>query len=230
MPDFRAHDQPPDPLADSRRSLAAGIALRIEAMILDGTIAPGERINEVRLSASLHVSRAPVREACRRLERHGLVEVRPNLGTFVCTLDARDIADLYDLRANLEDLVGRRAAERIDDGRLAALAAVFTELEREAQAGRSREYFLANRRFHDLIVAATGSRHLDDAYAGVTKRLALYRIGHLARGSDLLISLEEHRRILAALRARDATAAGRALADHCRSGYHRHLGQTAAAP
>ena len=139
MPDFRAHDQPPDPLADSRRSLAAGIALRIEAMILDGTIAPGERINEVRLSASLHVSRAPVREACRRLERHGLVEVRPNLGTFVCTLDARDIADLYDLRANLEDLVGRRAAERIDDGRLAALAAVFTELEREAQAGRSRE-------------------------------------------------------------------------------------------
>jgi DNA-binding GntR family transcriptional regulator len=213
-----------DPLADSRRSLATGVGERIEALILGGDLKPGQRINEVRLAAELRVSRAPIREACRRLERHGLVEMRPNRGAFVCTLDARDIAELYDLRAALEDLVGRRAAERCDAARLDQLAAMVAEMARLAGASPSREYFLANQRFHAAIVAAAASRHLADAYAGAAKRLALYRIGHQASPADMATSLAEHQGILAALRARDPAAAGRALADHCRSGYHRHLG------
>jgi DNA-binding GntR family transcriptional regulator len=218
-------DSAPDPLADSRRSLALGVGERIEALILGGELKPGQRINEVHLAAALRVSRAPVREACRRLERHGLVEMRPNLGAFVCTLDARDIAELYDLRAALEDLVGRRAAERCDAARLGQLDAVMAEMaDLAAAGGPSRDYFLTNQRFHALIVAAAASRHLAEAYAGATKRLALYRIGQVACPADMAASLTEHRGILAALRARDPAAAGRVLADHCRSGYHRHLG------
>ena len=216
-----------DPLADSRRSLATGVSARIEEMILSGALRPGERINESRLGAALRVSRAPIREACRRLERHGLVEVRPNHGAFICTLDGRDIADLYDLRTALEDLVGRRAAERFDEPRLGRLDALHDELAGHAAAGDSRAYYLANQGFHALIVATAGSRHIADAYAGVAKRLALYRIGRLAPREDLAASLAEHARIRDALRARDAAAAGRALADHCRSGYLRHFGPAA---
>lgn len=215
-------DNAPDPLADSRRSLATGVGERIEALILAGGLKPGQRINEVRLAAELRVSRAPIREACRRLERHGLIEVRPNRGAFVCELDASGIAELYDLRAALEDLVGRRAAERCDQGRLAALAALVEEMAALAAADDSHGYFLANHRFHAQIVAAAASRHLADAYAGATKRLALYRIGQRAGSEDLAASLAEHRAIHAALAARDPAAAGRALADHCRAGYHRH--------
>lgn len=214
-----------DPLADARRSLARGVGERIEEMILSGELKPGERINESHLGAALRVSRAPVREACRRLERHGLVEVRPNLGTFVCTLGTQDIAELYEIRIALEDLVGRRAAARIDDATMERLDDWLVQMERHAAAGRSRDYFRVNQRLHAAIVEVAGSRHLADAYAGVVKRLGLYRIGHRASDDDLRASLDEHARILAALRARDPAAAGAALAAHCRNGYDRHLRQ-----
>lgn len=215
---------PSDPLADSRRSLATGVSQRIEAMILAGQIRPGERINESRLGAALKVSRAPVREALRRLERHGLIETRPNLGSFVATLDVHDISELYDIRIALEELVGRRAAERLDPVRLARLDEVMARLDVHVASGSSKDYYLDNLGFHSVIVEAAASRHLADAYAGVVKRLALYRIGNPATPADMAASLAEHRSIVAALRRRDPTAAGQALADHCRSGYHRHFG------
>lgn len=212
-----------DPLADSRRSLATGISRRIEELILGGELKPGERINEVRLAATLKVSRAPVREALRRLERHGLVETRPNFGSYVVVLDRQDIAELYDIRIALEELVGRRAAERMDPVRLARLEAELARCAACAAAGDSRGYYRANLDLHAVIVAAAGSRHLADAYAGVVKRLAVCRIGNPASAADMRTSLAEHQAVVEALRRRDPTAAGQALGDHCRSGFHRHL-------
>lgn len=216
-----------DPLAGSRRSLATGISARIEEMILAGDLKPGQRINESHLGAALRVSRAPVREACRRLERHGLVLTKPNRGTFVCRLDEQDVADLYDLRIALEELVGRRAATRIGADRLGELHDVLERLRAIAAAGGSRDYYRVNLRFHDIIVAAAGSEHIADAYHGVTKRLAIHRIGSVASPADLAASLAEHEAIAAALAAHDAAAAGQALAEHCRRGHRRHLGRSA---
>lgn len=212
-----------DPLADARRSLARGLSERIESMILTGELQPGQRINESHLAAALRVSRAPIREACRRLERHGLVEVRPNLGTFVCTLDDEDIAELYEIRIALEELLGRRAAQRIDEAALRELEACLLRLAEHSAASDSHAYYLANQRFHAVIVAAAGSRHLADAYAGAAKRLAIYRIGQRASAEDMRVSYAEHASIVAALRAHDANAAGEALAEHCRRGVERHL-------
>lgn len=212
-----------DPLADARRSLARGLSERIEAMILTGELKPGQRINESHLAAALRVSRAPIREACRRLERHGLVEVRPNLGTFVCTLDGDDIAELYEIRIALEEILGRRAAQRISPTAVAELELCLQQLAAHGAAGDSRAYYVANQRFHAVIVAAAGSRHLADAYAGAAKRLAIYRIGQQASAEDMRTSYAEHARIVAALCAGDAAAAGLALADHCRRGVERHL-------
>lgn len=218
-----------DPLADARRSLARGLSERIEAMILTGELQPGQRINESHLAAALRVSRAPIREACRRLERHGLVEVRPNLGTFVCTLDDDDIVELYEIRIALEELLGRRAAVRIDDAALRDLDDCLLLLAEHGASGDSQAYYLANQRFHAVIVAAAGSRHLAYAYAGAAKRLAIYRIGQRASPEDMRVSHAEHACIVAALRARDADAAGRALAEHCRRGVERHLRRTTTA-
>lgn len=219
-----------DPLADSRRSLATGVSQRLEEMILAGELKAGERINESHLGLRLKVSRAPIREALRRLERHGLIETQPNRGAFVVQLDARDIAELFDIRIALEELVGRRAAERLDASRLAQIEAVLLRLTAHAEAGRSREYYRANLDLHALIVDAAGSRHLANSYAGVVKRLALYRIANPATPTDMRVSLSEHIGIVAALRRRDPTAAGQALADHCRSGYHRQFAQALEAP
>lgn len=216
-----------DPLADARRSLARGVGERIERMILAGELRPGQRINESHLGAALQVSRAPVREALRRLERHGLVEVRPNRGAFVCTLDERDIAELYEVRIALEGLLGARAAQRVTAAHLAELDAALAELARCRDAGSSHDYYLANQRFHAVVVAAADSRQLAECYAGVQKRLALYRIGSEAGAEDMRASWDEHAGIVAALRAGDAAVAGAALAEHCRRGVGRHLRRTA---
>jgi DNA-binding GntR family transcriptional regulator len=216
-------------MADARRSLARGLSERIEAMILAGELKPGQRINESHLATALRVSRAPIREACRRLERHGLVEVRPNLGTFVCTLGDDDIAELYEIRIALEELLGRRAAPRIDELALRELDTCLERLAEHGAAGDSHAYYVANQRFHAVIVAAAGSRHLADAYAGAAKRLAIYRIGQRASAEDMRVSYAEHASIVTALRAHDAVAAGLALAEHCRRGVERHLRRTASA-
>jgi DNA-binding GntR family transcriptional regulator len=114
----------------------------------------------------------------------------------------------------------------MDPAGLDALRVVLAKLRTLAAAGRSRDYYRANLRFHDIIVQAAGSAHIADAYDGVTKRLAIHRIGSQASEADMSASLAEHEVIVGALAAHDPTAAGRALADHCRSGYHRHLGRS----
>src|SRR5205809_7332697 len=89
-------------------------------LILKGVLAPGQRINEPDVAARLRVSRVPVREALRELESSGLVEARKHAGVFVRILDAKEIADLYDLRAVLDGHAGRRAAG-LPDARRKAL-------------------------------------------------------------------------------------------------------------
>ena len=70
----------------------------IRDMILDGTIPPGERLNEVALASALGISRGPLREAIQRLAGEGLLTVISHRGAFVRTFEAREIDELYDMR------------------------------------------------------------------------------------------------------------------------------------
>ena len=121
---------------------------RIRADILAGGWAPGRHVTLAELAARHGVSLSPVREALLHLQGEGLVEVRQHRGAVVPLLDAKLFADLYDLRAALQALLARRAAEQADAAQLAAMerheAAYATAAER-ADAAAALE---ANEAFH----------------------------------------------------------------------------------
>jgi DNA-binding GntR family transcriptional regulator len=212
-----------DPL--SHRNLVPSVVERIEGLLFSAKLLPGERINESHLAQSLGVSRGPIREALRLLEKHGLVQTQANKGAYVCRLSSEDMADLYDIRATLEGLIGERAATRIDATAIAGLHHDLDQMEQASARDDSVSYYGINLHFHERILAATGSSHLAGIYEGIAKKIALNRIANPAPREVVASSLQEHRHIVEALATGDSRLAGEAMRAHCRAGYHRILQQ-----
>jgi DNA-binding GntR family transcriptional regulator len=195
----------------------------LERMIVDGTFAPGAHLNENALAIEFGVSRAPLREACRLLERAGLVEIRPNQGAFVRALTLAGIVNLFDIRASLADLAGRSAAAAIDAAGIAQLRALIERLDVAARERDADAYIGLNLEFHGALYEATGNPRLAELDRAMGKELRLYRRHGLAFGGGLLISNQEHRGIVAALADGECDRAGRALRLHIEGGRDRFL-------
>ncbi|MFG3015881.1 GntR family transcriptional regulator [Streptomyces cinerochromogenes] len=198
-----------------RRGLAEEVADRIREAVFDGTYAPGAQLREVELSGDMDVSRGPVREALRLLEREGLVHCAWHRGTTVTTLSATDVEELDSLRGALEDLAVRQVVARASEEDLASLAKAAEMMERAVDA---HEMVRCDIAFHDAVFAATGHQRLTDAWNGIRCQVHLFlltRIGHSTE--DYLGRIpREHRELVAALRARDAGTALDLFAVHRR--------------
>ncbi|HWI14588.1 MAG TPA: GntR family transcriptional regulator, partial [Burkholderiales bacterium] len=110
--------------------LGSAVRERIEQLVLTGAIPAGERVNELKLATQLDVSRGPVREALRALERAGLLVAIPNRGFFVRKVALEDALDLYDVRAGLGRAAGKLAARRVSQAQLAKLRATHRRMAR----------------------------------------------------------------------------------------------------
>lgn len=183
-------------------------------MILSGKIKSGERINESQLATALQVSRAPIREACRQLEKHGMVEVFANRGTFVRSIEPDEVEELYDIRAALEGLAGERASERMTLKARKELQAGFAAMEKFANQGSVVDYYEANAEFHLEIIRISGNRSLGRIYKSICKQVSLFRKTSLSLPGRLNLSLKQHGKILAALLSGDGNRAGALLRHH----------------
>lgn len=209
-----------DPIEVVRRhSLTALVRDEIERHIVDGTLAPGDKLNEADWAARLQVSRGPVREAFRALEQAGLVRTEKNRGVFVRTVSLAEADEIYAVRALLEEAACRMLATCIDAGRLAVLRD-WLDAMRAALASHDRDaYGRANVAFHDAIVAAAGNAKLYETYRRLVSELSLFRRAALAVEADAMErSLAEHRAILNALASRDAGRAAALMHAHVHDG------------
>ncbi len=203
------------------------IERKLEAMIVAGAFAPGEHLNESALAGQFGVSRAPVREACRLLERSGLVNIRPHHGAFVRALELEEVVNLFDIRASLGRLAGESAAN-ITQRALAELRAMLDTLDAAAEAGDADRYVALNLEFHEALYAATGNARLAALDRAMGKELRLYRRHGLAFGGGLRVSNREHRDIVEALEHGDRARAGTMLERHIEGGRDRFLRAMAA--
>src|SRR5262245_1518115 len=108
------------------RSLPALLQREIERLILEGTIAAGDRLNESELAQKFGTSRGPIREALRALEQGGLVRLEKNRGVFVRVISVAEADEIYEVRAALDQQIGRLAAERAKDADLRELRRLVT--------------------------------------------------------------------------------------------------------
>src|ERR1700712_237809 len=130
-------------------SLTSVVQSELERMILSGELAPGAKLTEMALAARLGVSRGPLREAFRMLEEAGLVRTEKNRGVFVRDIPIAEAIEIFDLRAAMDELVGRRLAESVTPAQLKEIRGLVDQMEQAVKAKDARAYHLLNLQFHD---------------------------------------------------------------------------------
>jgi phosphonate utilization transcriptional regulator len=195
-------------------SLTTVVQQEIERAILVGDYAPGSKLNEAALAEKMGVSRGPVREAFRMLDEAGLVRTEKNRGVFVRAIPIDEALEIFDLRAAMDDWVGKRLAVSITEPQLKELKAMVTEMEKAVKAQDAHQYHVLNLKFHDRMVEIVGNRKLTDTYRRLIKELSLFRRQNLADAVLMRTFLGEHKQIVKAIASRDAQAAGQAMFDH----------------
>ena len=196
-------------------SLTTVVRGELERRILAGVLAPGAKLNEADVADDLKVSRGPVREAFRALEQAGLVRVEKNRGVFVRELSVSEADELYEVRAGLDALIGRLAAQRATSEQVQQLRELLRRMQKAARARSVDDYYPLNVRFHDLLAQFTGNVTLQAAYRRLVNELHLFRRETLARGPDSFpVSTAEHAAIVDALGQRDGERAARLLYEH----------------
>lgn len=205
------------------RTLTSLVADRLERKVFDGTLVPGARLNEVALAAEMGVSRGPVRESIRILEKKGLVKVVANRGAFVCEVDSDDMLDLYRLRAAITGLACELSVERADSSVIGSLRGLLVQMDAAAASGDQASYYESNLVFHARLVDASGSARLRGINDQLVAQAHLFRRGSLARAIDMRRSNDEHRAIVDAIEVGDASLARARGAAHVDAGRGRFL-------
>ena len=138
-----------------------------EGILMGDRWSPGETLSTYRLSEELSMSRTPVVEALKRLEREGLVEIVPQIGCRIAQPTPDAVRETFTIRAALEGMGAELAATRITDRELQLLRRILEEDQAAAAAGDPLAHELANEEFHSQIVAASGLPRLDQMLASV---------------------------------------------------------------
>jgi len=199
------------------RALYIEVADRLRRLIQSHAMAPGEWIDEQALATQYGISRTPLREALKVLATEGMVVLKPRRGCYVAQISGGDLEEIYPIMALLEGECAAGAARRASDADLAELATLHQALEDSAAARDIDRFFDANQRFHLLIHHIAGNRRMAQMIDELRAVLKLQRHDSLYLEGRLVASLEEHRMLLAALRAHDAEAARATMQLHIES-------------
>jgi DNA-binding GntR family transcriptional regulator len=203
------------------QSLSAIVRNELERMILSGELKAGERINEQMLAARLGVSRGPIREAMRGLERTGLVNAIVNHGVFVREIGVEEANEIYDIRAVVFGFACARVANMASQAQKDELAAYVRRMDEAVEAGDNAAYYRLNLAFHDAIMSFAAHGRAAQVYDALIKETHLLRQRALDSVPAMRESNAEHAELVAAIRNGDAARA-RSLAEaHALGGKRR---------
>ncbi len=186
----------------------------LENAIVDGRFPPGAKLDPEALAREFDVSRTPIREALQQLEASGLVRVAAKRGTFVSEWSVEELAERFEMMAELEAACARLAARRITEAELAELEKAHEECRRLAEAGEIDAYYAENSAFHFCIYRATHNAFLAQEASRLHAVLQPYRRMQLQVRNRLARSFDEHDAVVSAIRAGDGEAAAEAMRDH----------------
>jgi DNA-binding GntR family transcriptional regulator len=202
--------------------LGASAHQRIREAIATGIFKPGQRITETQLAEWLSISRTPVREAVQRLLTQGLLSQSAGQGLTVTKLDYQAIVELYAMREVLESAAARSAAMQATEPEIEILEDIL-EMERKVVPGVPADAAHYNRQFHQALGRAAHNRYLLASQGALEDAMALLGNTTLAMDGRHAEAVEEHARIVAAIRERKPEAAAQAISDHIRAAQRKRL-------
>lgn len=171
----------------------------LKAWILDGTLAPGERIVESTIARQLQVSRAPLREALWLLANAGLVHLKAHQGAFVARLSLQDIREIFEVRQTLETHAAKRVRATLTAEKKGRLESAMTVLENAARDRDVARCTHADMDFHRTICELSDNRHLTEILNGICTRFFAYELIRDLRNPDSYQfdeKVAEHRELL----------------------------------
>jgi DNA-binding GntR family transcriptional regulator len=187
------------------QQLSQLVTARLRDQILAGEFAPGDRLVEGRIAEDLDVSRVPVREALRALAAEGLVEIRPRHGAVVASLEPSAAREMVQIRATLEGLNARLAAEHRTPRLLEQIEQVLAEGRTRLESDERNGLQDLNTRFHDLLYAAGANAMLAELMRSLRERTQ--RLFIETSEDEVQQTWEEHAAILRAVQSGDAALA-----------------------
>ncbi len=182
--------------------------------IIQGRLPGGARLREEALAARFQISRTPVREALRQLEREHLVEHIPRRGFVVTTIHARAVAGIYLCRAWLHGLAARQAALTASEAEVEELAHLVDRMRQSLSPPDIPELFRLNVVFHQRTAEIAGNRKLEEILRGLGRPILRLRYMSISVPGRAEASVRAHEEIIAAFRARDALRAERLVREN----------------
>jgi len=198
----------------TRRTLHEEVLERLRDMIIEGRLAPGQRINEGVVGAQLGVSRTPLREAIKTLASEGLVEIQPAKGAVVRKFTAKDLYQVLEVLKALEQLGGRMACEQASDATIEAINSLHKRMLALYETRERLEYFKLNQAIHSAIVAASENAVLMEMHETLQARIKRLRFIGNEGPVKWAGAVAEHEEMMAALLKRDSAALSDVIGRH----------------
>lgn len=208
-------------------SRASDIAyLEIRAKILSGELAPGSQLKEEELAEICKVSRTPIRDALRRLEAEMFVRRTDTQRTYVPEWTPDDIEEVFTLRVMLEGHAAGLAAANITAENIAELETINHDIAQIVSTRKALDvetFLRENRKFHDIVLEASGSHRLQGMLLRLVEQPIIYRTALRYDQAELVHSYTEHAQLIAAFHARDQIWAESVMRGHIRRAFHAYM-------
>lgn len=199
---------------DNYKPLRDVVFENLRTAILDGNLKAGQRLMEVQLAEQLGVSRTPIREAIRKLELEGLVVMLPRKGAYVANMSFKDLIDVLEVRASLEGLAGSLAAERRRDEDIEELEKLSKEFEQCVREADVEGVLKKDVEFHEKIFSMANNKKLFQLITSLWEQVHRFRVTYVSNYEASLSLVEEHNRILQAIKNGDSDLTKKYATEH----------------
>ena len=199
---------------DNYKPLRDVVFENLRTAILDGNLKAGQRLMEVQLAEQLGVSRTPIREAIRKLELEGLVVMLPRKGAYVANMSFKDLIDVLEIRATLEGLAASLATERRSDDDVVELEKLAKEFETCLREADVEGVLKKDVDFHEKIFLMANNKKLYQLITSLWEQVHRFRVTYVSNYDASLSLVDEHNRILEAIKAGDTELAKKYATEH----------------
>lgn len=176
----------------------------LKSKIIDGDLEEGRKITESEITNVMGVSKTPVREALKSLAENGFVTVKRNKRMEIAKISLKDIREVYQIRAVLDGLGARLAAERIKQADIDKFKDIMNKMEEYVNKKDIKAYNNYANQFHGLIMHISANKNLENIINNLREKTDRYRIKSIKFEGRLVESLKEHKEILRVLTERDS--------------------------
>ncbi len=212
---------------DDKHNSRSSMVQRIETALMDdiaaGALAPGERLDEVKLTERFGVSRTPVREALGRLTAQGILVPGEKRGVRVARYSREELAQIFETMHEIETACARLASQRLTLLVRAQIETAQAKCVAAAQTGDLQSYMRANEAFHLTIYTATGNPYMAELASDFRRRTGPFRAKKFATKADLIASAKSHESLIAGIFSEDSKAAADGMRAHMTASFLQTL-------